>query len=164
MAHAHWLIIEAVNVEPYSMESMRFLTGGGPAVYKTAINYFSPPFYFTHTLTHSHIHTHNHSLYAYTYTSRIQHTSVASKDNNRKSRKTHTHSGKMKLRNKKKCTFRTMSPFNKGILTLLLIILLCLAAGPNTANAATRAEEERAEYGSVIGIGMFLCRCVQRPG
>ncbi|KAF9387778.1 ATPase with role in protein import into the ER [Podila verticillata] len=60
----------------------------------------------------------------------------------------------MKHRNKKKCTFRTLSPFNKGILTLLLIVLLCLAAGPSAANASTQAEEDRAAYGSVIGIDL----------
>ncbi|KAG0028278.1 ATPase with role in protein import into the ER, partial [Podila clonocystis] len=47
-----------------------------------------------------------------------------------------------------------MSPFNKGVLTLLLIILLCLAAGPSAANAATQAEEDRAAYGTVIGIDL----------
>lgn len=61
----------------------------------------------------------------------------------------------MKHRNKKKCTFRTMSSLNKGILTLLLIVLLCLAAGPSAANAATQAEEDRAGLGTIIGIGMF---------
>ncbi|KAG0039017.1 ATPase with role in protein import into the ER [Podila clonocystis] len=47
-----------------------------------------------------------------------------------------------------------MSPFNKGILTLLLIVLLCLAAGPSAATAATQAEDDRAAYGSVIGIDL----------
>ncbi|KAG0333769.1 ATPase with role in protein import into the ER [Podila horticola] len=47
-----------------------------------------------------------------------------------------------------------MSSLNKGILTFLLIVLLCLAAGPSTANAATQAEEDRAAYGSVIGIDL----------
>lgn len=132
------------------MRSMRFILY---VEWYKAVHYFSPPFYFTLTQSPFFARTLPHPLPQDTFLA--TRTRSTQPPHHQRTRPKYKETRQMKHRNKKKCTFRSMSSLNKGILTFLLIVLLCLAAGPSTANAATQAEEDRAAYGSVIGIGMF---------